>query len=68
MDSIRGTSDNSTSRVHTGDACGRRRSIVSVQRLDHLHVHVQRRELVAEPERRRMPTKRERVASFAKDF
>ena len=47
MENTRGANINTTSQVDTGDACRGGRVAVAVQRQDHLHVHVQRRELVA---------------------
>ena len=49
-------------------ACGRRRSTVSVQRQDHLHVDVQRHQLVANQERNVCLQNAIRVASVAQDF
>ena len=54
MENIRGANNNSTSQVHTGDACRRGRDTISFQRQDHLHVNVQRRELVAKSEMKNM--------------
>ena len=55
-------------QVHTEDACGRRRSAVAVQEQDHLHINVQRHQVVAKQERIVCRQNALRVASFAKDF